>query len=225
MESFDVPRVSSIPERDSFLVTFYKSELSLSLLLEKLRVDETRLPYSPYGDDTISLNKDLFDIINKKVPYLVSMISTDLSKVTLEDLKIQKKRDEYNIPSPQNEPVIGVIDTFFDDTVYFKEWVDNHDYLDEIEVMGACITASKCYLTPEQAIAATLSGSTLTAEMSYWVCRCVEYRRCLTVITERRADARSVLSTTFLPQGHTLTMILCFILCSTWNVMDFSLPL
>ena len=30
------------------------------------------------------------------------------------------------------------------------------DYLNEIEVMGACITASKSYLTPEQAIAAML---------------------------------------------------------------------
>lgn len=30
------------------------------------------------------------------------------------------------------------------------------DYLNEIEVMGACITASKSYLTPKQAIAATL---------------------------------------------------------------------
>ena len=30
------------------------------------------------------------------------------------------------------------------------------DYLNEIEVMGACITASKSYLTPEQAIAVTL---------------------------------------------------------------------
>ena len=30
------------------------------------------------------------------------------------------------------------------------------DYLNEIEVMGACITASKSYLTPDQAIAAML---------------------------------------------------------------------
>ena len=30
------------------------------------------------------------------------------------------------------------------------------DYLDEIEVMGVCITASKSHLTPEQAIAATI---------------------------------------------------------------------
>lgn len=39
-----------------------------------------------------------------------------------------------------------------------------NDYLNEIEVMGTCITASKSYLTPEQAIAATLSGGNLTAE-------------------------------------------------------------
>lgn len=32
------------------------------------------------------------------------------------------------------------------------------DYLNEIEVIGACITASKSYLTPEQAIAATLGS-------------------------------------------------------------------
>ena len=37
------------------------------------------------------------------------------------------------------------------------------DYLNEIEVMGACITASKSYLTPDQAIAATL-GSDASAD-------------------------------------------------------------
>ena len=33
-----------------------------------------------------------------------------------------------------------------------------NDYLDEIEVMGTCITASKSYLTPEQAITAMFGG-------------------------------------------------------------------
>lgn len=32
------------------------------------------------------------------------------------------------------------------------------DYLDEIEVMGACITASKSYLTLEQAISFVMMG-------------------------------------------------------------------
>lgn len=132
VEKFDVPRVTSIPDRDKFLITFYKSELSLSLLLEKLRVDDAQLPYTTYGDDTISVTRDLFEIINEKIPYMISMISTDISSITLEDIS-PKSRDEYDIPDPQNEPVIGVIDTFFDESVYFSNWVDNKDYINDME--------------------------------------------------------------------------------------------
>lgn len=132
VEKFDVPRVTSIPDRDKFLITFYKSELSLSLLLEKLRVDDTQLPYTAYGDDTISVTRDLFEIINDKIPYMISMISTDISSITLEDIS-PKSRDEHDIPDPKNEPVIGVIDTFFDESVYFSKWVDNKDYISDLE--------------------------------------------------------------------------------------------
>ena len=132
VEKFDVPRVTSIPDRDKFLITFYKSELSLSLLLEKLRVDDTQLPYTAYGDDTISVTRDLFEIINDKIPYMISMISTDISSITLEEIS-PKSRDEHDIPDPQNEPVIGVIDTFFDESVYFGNWVDNKDYISDLE--------------------------------------------------------------------------------------------
>ena len=46
------------------------------------------------------------------------------------------------------------------------------DYLNEIEVMGACITASKSYLTPEQAIAAMLgSDDEYEAKMDELLCR------------------------------------------------------
>ena len=34
------------------------------------------------------------------------------------------------IPSPNIEPTIGVIDTLFDKNVYFSEWVDYHDMVD-----------------------------------------------------------------------------------------------
>lgn len=34
---------------------------------------------------------------------------------------------------PQNEPVIGVIDTFFDESVYFGAWVDDYDYISDLE--------------------------------------------------------------------------------------------
>src|SRR5699024_362032 len=38
---------------------------------------------------------------------------------------------EMNIPRPSNEPTIGVIDTLFDDRVYFGEWVEFINMLDE----------------------------------------------------------------------------------------------
>lgn len=34
------------------------------------------------------------------------------------------------IPHPQNEPVIGVIDTQFNEKVYFHEWVEYKNLLD-----------------------------------------------------------------------------------------------
>ena len=36
-----------------------------------------------------------------------------------------------SIPSPSNEPYIGVIDTLFDESVYFSEWVDYEDLVDK----------------------------------------------------------------------------------------------
>lgn len=133
VEKFDIPRVTAISDRDTFLVTFYKSELSLSYVLEKLQVDRGRFPYSIYGSNTISVTKGLFDIIKDKIPYMISMISTDIASIKLDDLKPKNVRDEYDIPSPHTEPVIGVIDTFFDESVYFSEWIENHDYINDIE--------------------------------------------------------------------------------------------
>ncbi len=132
VEKFDVPHITFVPDRDTFLITFYKTELKLWELLEKIRIDDTHFPYLPYGDDTISVSKELFEIINDKIPYMISMVSTDISLITLTDIS-PKRKEEYDIPLPQNEPVIGVIDTFFDESVYFSKWVDNRDYVDDIE--------------------------------------------------------------------------------------------
>lgn len=133
VDSFGVPSISTEPERENFLITFYKTELTVSLLLEKLGIEDQLYRYSFYGNDTISVTKDLYNLLNEKVPYMISMISSDFSKITLEEVKKDKITREIEIPDPHNEPVIGVIDTFFDENVYFSKWVENHDYLDDIE--------------------------------------------------------------------------------------------
>ena len=133
VDSFSIPHVSTVRDKESFLVTFYKTELSVARLLEKLKIDDAKYQYYFYGDDTISVTKELFDILESNVPYLISMVSVDFSKLTLEDINGKGKMEHLDIPEPFNEPTIGVIDTLFDENVYFSKWVDNIDYLDDIE--------------------------------------------------------------------------------------------
>ena len=135
VESFSVPKITSIPDKDSFLVTLYKTELRLSNLLEKIGIDRAKYPYYIYGDDSISVSRELFEILDDKVPYLISMVSSDLSRITMDEINSKKPIEEITIPNPSTEPIIGVIDTFFDENVYFKKWVENIDYLEDIERM------------------------------------------------------------------------------------------
>ena len=39
------------------------------------------------------------------------------------------KRQAISIPAPKHEPTIGVIDTMFDRSVYFSEWVEFENIL------------------------------------------------------------------------------------------------
>lgn len=133
VEELSVPHISNVPDKDSFLVTFYKTDCSLSELFEKLNIDEIKYKYAWYGDDTISVTKELFKILEERVPYLISMVSSDFSTITFDEIVEDEKKEEIFIPEPNQEPIIGVIDTLFDESVYFSKWVENVDYLDEIE--------------------------------------------------------------------------------------------
>lgn len=136
VESMSVPNVTDDTNKESFLLTFFQTECSLSEMLEKLKIDRYQYPYAFYGKDTISVNRDLYQILQDRVPYMISMISSDLSQATLEAIDKSKQKYERDIPKPSNEPTIGVIDNLFDEGVYFSEWVENTDYLDEFESIG-----------------------------------------------------------------------------------------
>lgn len=133
VESMSVPNVTADTNKESFLLTFFQTECSLSEMLEKLKIDQYQYPYAFYGKDTISVNRDLYQILQDRVPYMISMISSDLSQVTLEIFDKSKQKYERDIPKPSNEPTIGVIDNLFDEEVYFSEWVENTDYLEAFE--------------------------------------------------------------------------------------------
>lgn len=133
VESMAVPDVRADTKKESFLLTFFQTEYSLSEILEELKINRYRYPYTFYGRDTISVSWELYQILQEKVPYMISMISSDLSRVALEAVDQSKQKYKKDIPKPSNEPTIGVIDNLFDDEVYFSEWVENTDYIDEFE--------------------------------------------------------------------------------------------
>ncbi len=135
IESFAVPDVGEIEQRDSYVVTFYKTELNIKDLLKKADLQDINLRFVEYGDNTISAYYADFQKIREKVPYLISMVSSDLSQLTLEEAGISKNEMEITIPLPEHEPVIGVIDTLFDEKVYFSKWVKNEDCLSDVEKM------------------------------------------------------------------------------------------
>lgn len=130
VNSFNVPRIDDIKDRNSYVITFYKTELSVTDIFRM--VNSTSI-YTDYGDNTIAGGREILDLLNEKVPYLISMVSSDLSMLNLEDVEGTKIREERSIPAPQNEPTIGVIDTVFDDNVYFHDWVESHDYTEDYE--------------------------------------------------------------------------------------------
>ena len=72
-------------------------------------------------------------LVYNNASYLVAMSLTDFAEINRDDItdEIEKwDEEEELIPKPLNEPVIGVIDTHFNEKVYFKDWVDYKNMLD-----------------------------------------------------------------------------------------------
>lgn len=78
---------------------------------------------------TISMTPDQYDALARSAPYLVAMSLKDLSQLEFEPASL---RDEYapDLPEPDSEPIIGVIDTRLDMNAYFSDWVEYHDEID-----------------------------------------------------------------------------------------------
>lgn len=75
------------------------------------------------------LNPSEFTRLRNIAPYLISMNVSDYSLLTFETIKKEKQSKLINIPDPTNEPIIGVIDTLFDDKAYFSSWVEYENHL------------------------------------------------------------------------------------------------
>ncbi len=106
----------------------YISLFDTGLSLEGLFAEIDLLKSSTYiGSKTdgyaFLLTPGQYDQIASKYPYLISMSLTDVATLA-PVVNSASFGGDYNIPSPTNEPIVGVIDTDFDTRVPFSEWVD-----------------------------------------------------------------------------------------------------
>lgn len=107
------------------IITLYDVKKDTKLLFENLGIDilSTRI----LDNQTVYLDEKQVELLFEKAPYLVSMATVDLSSLSPEDFIKEHQTKMVTIPSPTIEPTIGVIDTLFDETVYFSEWVEYHE--------------------------------------------------------------------------------------------------
>ncbi len=120
VDKFDVSTDDVIFENDA-IITIYKTDLRTTQLLEKIGINI--LSNRIMDETTILLRPDELETLKVKAPFLISMAVSDLSEITKDDFEFIDD-GMIKINSPEHEPTIGVIDTLFDATVYFSEWVE-----------------------------------------------------------------------------------------------------
>ncbi|KRM95415.1 putative aaa - atpase [Liquorilactobacillus aquaticus DSM 21051] len=127
VEKFDV-ETANVPEQQSAIVTLYDTGESVVSLLKRMgiKVYNERL----LDNGTVLLDKDSVALLMQRAPYLVSMATKDISTLAPSSFIALKSQEKAKIPAPTTEPTIGVIDTLFDENVYFKEWVDYSQLID-----------------------------------------------------------------------------------------------
>lgn len=135
IKSFAYPKYSANATNQQ-IITVYKTDDDTSAILENIGITITPGKMLSDSDTTVLLQPDEIKLLQSKAPYLIAMALDDLTKLSLEDIVTGSDEDDKStdksdaiatIESPSNEPVIGVIDTLFDNSVYFSEWVEYHD--------------------------------------------------------------------------------------------------
>lgn len=129
VEKFAIDRPSD-DVTQNMLVTIYKTDVETTELLEKFGITVSKDKI--IDGTTLLLEPGQMQTLYRRAPYLISMSVTDLTQVKLEDIVDDEEIDfdsERKIPVPGNEPIVGVIDTQFNEKVYFHEWVEYKNML------------------------------------------------------------------------------------------------
>ena len=127
VEDFEVER--ALQQFKESIITLYDTKMDTQLLFKKIGIDV--LSSRILDNRTVYLDENQAKILYEKAPYLVAMATENWMNLSPEDFMNSYDDGMIHIPNPSIEPTIGVIDTLFDKEVYFSEWVEYHDMVDD----------------------------------------------------------------------------------------------
>lgn len=130
IEKFSIDMdAESIDSNGEQIITLYDTGMDTNELLHKIGITNF-ISTRKIDDTTILLYPDQLEKLKTSAPYLVSMAVSDVAELAPEDIGSPHK-NILPIENPHNEPIVGVIDTPFDKSAYFSEWVEDHIEFDE----------------------------------------------------------------------------------------------
>ena len=132
VERFDVDECQPKELTDKSIVTLYGTGIKTADLLRKLGIVVLSSDVEVLNENTVRLSPEKMQQLCDTAPYLVAMQVKDMAEIA--PLKFTEEIGNDGVAKlypPQNEPVVGVIDTPFYENVYFGDWVKYIHKIDE----------------------------------------------------------------------------------------------
>lgn len=120
-------RIHNVSENNN-IVLFFDTGNDINTIANRVGISNP----IKFNDNALVLDSNGVRLIEDSAPYLVAMSVSDI--MSMDDVPFttsDRYPDVYSIDDPTVEPVIGVIDTLFDERVYFNKWVEYCNLVNE----------------------------------------------------------------------------------------------
>ncbi|MBO8427904.1 MAG: S8 family peptidase [Firmicutes bacterium] len=132
INKFAIPHFNEKVEEFN-LVNFYETKTPL---LDIFKMNNLEISKNNIYKNIARLTKEEFNKVIDKFPFLISMSVNNIIDEKIEESDLINDNTKFELikkklPKPTNkEPIIGVIDSLFDETSYVNEYVENHNYIE-----------------------------------------------------------------------------------------------
>ena len=124
VQSIDIPQ-AKLNSDGPKLITIFNANYKITELLQKLNIP---FGYGDiWGEYSAVLSEEQYNSLVNEAGYFIAMAELHDKENLIQDTAEETASFGRTIPSPSNEPIIGVIDTSYDEKVYFHQWVKSND--------------------------------------------------------------------------------------------------